>query len=91
MKERGSRSATEDDVTVCATTISDLTCKQVSFDNTSGVDFDIKKLETCNAVAKDNPMPPAEGAGKEGDEDEGDKKPSDKGSVPSGGSDGDDE
>ena len=94
VKERGSRSATEDDVTVCATTISDLSCKQVTFDNTSGVDFDIKKLETCNAVAKDNPLPPAEGAGKsEGDDDDDkDKKqPTDHGAVPTGGSDGDDE
>jgi len=79
VKDRGSRSATEDDVTVCAQTVSDLTCKQVTFDNTSGVDFDIKKLETCNAVSKDNPLPPAEGAAKgEGDDDEA-PAPADKG------------
>ncbi|MBS2028057.1 MAG: hypothetical protein JST54_09160 [Deltaproteobacteria bacterium] len=91
VKERGSRSATEDDVTVCANTVSDLLCKQVSFDNTSGVEFDIKKLDTCNAVAKDNPLPPAEGATKsEGDDDDKDTKdkaPAEK--KPAGGDDDD--
>jgi hypothetical protein len=59
MKDRPSHTATEDDVTVCAQAVADLGCKQVSFDNSAGVRFDLKKLETCSSVAKDDPLPPA--------------------------------
>lgn len=58
VKDRASHSATEDDVTVCGSAVNDLGCKQVTFNNAYGVKFDLKKLESCAPVAKDDPMPP---------------------------------
>jgi len=59
VKDRASHTATEDDVTVCAQAVNDLGCKQVTFDNSAGVRFDLHKLDTCLSVSKDDPMPPA--------------------------------
>ena len=73
VKDRPSRTATEDDVTVCAEGIGDLTCKQVSFDNANGVNVDLKKIETCNVVAKDNPLPAVKDDGASSDDDKSDK------------------
>jgi len=55
--DRSSHTATEDDVTVCAQAVSNLTCKKVAFDNENGVSFDLNKLQACAVVARDNPLP----------------------------------
>ena len=68
IKERNSHTSTEDDVTVCAQAVADLSCKSVSFDNEAGVNFEIKRIDACAAVAKDNPVPAAKaGAGPDKD------------------------
>ena len=73
LKDRGSHTATEDDVTVCAQAVSDLSCKSVSFDNTNGVNFDLTRIETCNVVSKDNPLPAAKSDSSEDDDEKSDK------------------
>lgn len=88
VKERPSRTATEDDVSVCAASVNDLGCKQVSFDNTYGVKFELKKLDTCGPVAKDDPMP-APQAGSSSPDDADDDKDTKK--KPSGDDDGSDD
>ena len=65
VKERNSHSSTEDDVTVCAQAVADLSCKSVSFDNEAGVNFELKRIEACATVGKDNPVPAAPGSAAE--------------------------
>lgn len=59
VKERTSHAATEDDVTVCAQAVADLSCKKVTFDNSAGVSFELKHIDNCVTVSKDNPLPAA--------------------------------
>ena len=53
VSEGTSDSATEDDVQVCGQAISDISCKEASFDNEMGVNFDIKRLTACVSSKND--------------------------------------
>jgi hypothetical protein len=86
VKERNSHTSTEDDVTVCAQAVADLSCKTVSFDNASGVNFELKRIESCATVSKDNPLPATAGAATENK----DAKEPRTGSAPDADADADD-